>query len=455
MSISPASRLSATSAASEEGSRTTESSTSETSRRGMLWRSVAGVTLEYYDFTAFAIFAPFFAAQFFINDDPLAATMSTLAVFAAGFVARPVGAIAIAWLADTRGRKAAMITAITLTAVASLAIGLLPTYEVLGPFAAVLLTLFRIVQGIGHGGESTTAYVFVSELATPETRGRYSSIYPIALMSGVISATLLGALMTTFLPASTLTDWAWRLPFIIGGVLGLFALVLRRDLEDSEAFHKSKDIRQRITIREQISAVWTHRKGVLRVIGLTAGMTVAYYFFGVNASTYAITVEGADPSHTFWAVLCAQLLYLLVLPFWGRFSDRFGRRPNYMIAAGGLAVLTVPLSMLISSNPVQTGLAVALALVILAAATSVEPAYFSELFPTSVRATAIALPLSFGIALFGGTAPYLSTWFSSIGLSWMFAVYATALALVTLFTAYTSPEVAGRNFLHDSTESAA
>lgn len=422
----------------------------KTSRRGMLFRSVAGVTLEYYDFTVFAIFAPFFAAQFFVNSDPLAATMSTLAVFAAGFVARPVGAIVIAWLADTRGRKAAMITAIVLTATASLAIGLLPTYAVLGPFAAVLLTVLRLIQGFGHGGESTTAYVFVSELATPETRGKYSSIYPIALMSGVISATLLGALMTTFLSANAMTDWAWRIPFILGGVFGLYALVLRRDLKDSDAFHKSKVTRQRITVREQLGAVWVHRKGVARVIGLTSGMTVAYYFFGVNASTYAITVEGADPAHAFWAILCAQAAYLAVLPFWGRFSDRFGRRPNYMIAAGGLALLIFPISLLISSNSVQTGLAVAVALIVLGAATSVEPAYFSELFPTSIRATAIALPLAIGIALFGGTAPYLSTWFSSIGHEWMFTLYAMVLALITFFTAFTSPEVAGKNFLNDA-----
>ncbi|MDF3313099.1 MFS transporter [Rhodococcus sp. T2V] len=417
----------------------------------MLLRSVAGVALEYYDFTVFATFAPFFASQFFVKEDNTAAILSVLAVFAAGFLARPLGAVVLGWVADSVGRKRAMITAMLLTAGASLVIGVLPSFEAIGPAAAVLLTIARIVQGFGHGGESTSAYVFVSELAPPSRRGRYSSLYPIALMLGIISATLLGAILTSVLSHDAVSEWGWRIPFLLGGVLGIFALVLRRSLRDSDAFEQAQSSHPKISARERWGVVWQHRTGVLRVLGLTAGMTVAYYFWAVNATTYAISAKGADPSHTFWASLAAQAAYLCVLPLWGRFSDRFGRRPNYMIASGMLAVLAFPLSLLLDSNALQTGIAIGIALCFLASATSVEPAFFSELFPTHVRATAIALPLAIGIALFGGTAPYLSTWLSSIGKGWLFTVYAIVLALITFTVALKSPEVAGKNFESDST----
>lgn len=426
------------------------------SQKGMLFRSVLGVALEYFDFTIFATFAPFFAHQYFVQGEPGTETLSALAVFAVGFLMRPVGSVFMGGLADRHGRKAAMVLAISLTAAASLVIAFTPTFEQIGYLAPVILLIARLVQGFGHGGESTSAYTFVSEISPANRRGLYGSAYPAALILGVMSATLLGALLTTFMSETTMEAWGWRIPFLIGGVLGLVALIVRRDLEEPEAFKKvggesasGPEGPQQSRDRYSWKAVWQQRRSLIRMFALVMTVTMGFYTWGVGATTYAISAKGAEASTAFWAGLIGQTAFLVALPLWGMFSDRFGRRINFMIAAGGLAILTFPLRGALGSELWQLAIPMAIGLVLVAAAHSVDAAFFGELFTTSVRGRAIALPLALGVALFGGTAPYLNQWTTARGTAWWFAVYTIVVCIVTFVAAATSKEVAGRDFVDD------
>lgn len=420
------------------------------SRRGMLIRTIVGVTFEYYDFVIFATMIPFFAHHFFPDSDPTAAALSALVVFAVGFVARPFGAVLLGWLADRIGRKAVMVASMLLIASSSLLIAVLPTFETIGIAAAFALTAARLIQGFAYGGEAMSAYAFVAESAPKEKRGLYSSLYPFAQMSGILLATLFGAVLTTVLSAESMDQWGWRIPFFVGAVFGLFALVLRRDLQESEAFENARQEQPHLDASSYVRIIWQYRGSVARIFFLTAGMAVCYYTWAVNATAYSISSHGASPTTAFWVGVVAQVIYLCALPFWGAFSDRFGRHRNYMIAGGGLALVSAPLMSLLGPSAWQMLIPMTIGLLLLGAATSAEAAYMSELVPTRVRATALAIPLSIAVGAFGGTAPYLNTWLTSTGNAWIFIVYVVVMASITFIAALTSPRVTGRDFTRET-----
>ena len=419
-------------------------------KAGSLIRTVLGIAFEYYDFTVFAIFAPFFASQFFVKGDQVAATLSALLVFAVGFAFRPLGALFFGWYADRKGRKGAMVLAMTVTASGSLLIGLSPTHAAIGTLAAVLLAVARILQGFGHGGESAGAYSYISEVSPPQRRGLWASMIPVALMIGIFMATLLGATLTTVLDSEAMADWGWRVPFIVGALLGFFALWLRRGLTESEAFEKAKEQRDSdSTALGFFGGMWTQRSNILRVIALTSGVTVAFYTWGVNAPAYAISTQGADSHVALWAGLIAQVVYILALPLWGALSDRWGRRPNFIVFGITMAALAFPLTWVMGGEGWRITISMAIALTMISAAMSIDPAYFAELFPTRVRASGLAFPYAMGIAFFGGTAPYLHTWMADRGTEWMFTAYSILLFLVTVFAATRSPETVGKDLVDD------
>jgi MHS family alpha-ketoglutarate permease-like MFS transporter len=203
--------------------------TSRDQRRAVLGAGI-GNTLEWYDWTIYAIFAPFFAGQFFDPSNPTSSILATLAVFAVGFFMRPVGGVLFGWLGDRYGRRTALTTAMTLVAGGSLLIGLSPTFGSVGVLASLWLLLARLVQGLAHGGEVASSYTYVAEMAPPRRRGLWSASLYVFVTLGVLAATLLGALLTSTLGTDRMADWGWRIPFLIGGALGFYAMYLRRNL---------------------------------------------------------------------------------------------------------------------------------------------------------------------------------------------------------------------------------
>jgi MHS family alpha-ketoglutarate permease-like MFS transporter len=420
--------------------------TGRPSRRRALLATGVGNALEWYDWTVYAIFAPFFAARFFDAGSPVSALLSTLAVFAVGFLMRPVGGFLFGWLADRRGRKHAMVSAMMLCAAGSLLIGIVPTYATIGVGASLLLLVARCLQGLAHGGEIGSSHTYLAEVAPPRRRGLWASTMYVAITCGTLAATLLGAVLTSTVDDASMASWGWRVPFLLGAALGLFALWLRRGLAESEAFTEERSGKQEdveAPRRSLLSEVWEHRGAALRVIGLTVGGTVFFYTWAVSAPSYAISIKGVDATGALWAGVVANLVFIAALPVWGWLSDRWGRRPNGYIFGLGVVVIPFPLMALIQDRAWQLGVGMTIALIVMASSASIIPAWFAELFPTRVRASGMAIPYSIAVALTGGTAPYLQLWLGSHGLSAVFTGYVMVLGAISALTVWRTRETKG------------
>lgn len=396
------------------------------SKKKSLFASAVGNVLEWYEWSAYAVFAPFIAAVMFNNSDPISALLSTLAVFAVGFLMRPLGGIVFGRIADRRGRKFVLVTTMLMMATGSLVIGIMPTYESIGAWASLILLAARIMQGFAHGGESATAYSYVGEIAPPHRRGMWGSVAFIAIFGGSVLAYSIGGAVTSSLSETAVAEWGWRIPFLIGACLALVALYLRRSMDESDVFdaHQEQDEQPRIPRKTVVRAI-------LLMIGMTSGITAAHYTWTSYVSTYAITQQGMDPDVAYWMSVIAQSIALVSLPFWGMLSDRIGRRPMLFAFAGLMLVLQLPLTMMISSAGWTLLVATTVALLVVSVPASVLSATLSESFPTRLRTQAIGFAYSFSVAVFGGTAPYLNQLLIGRGIGWAFSVYIMVLCVLT------------------------
>jgi MHS family alpha-ketoglutarate permease-like MFS transporter len=400
-----------------------------------------GHALEWYDWGIYAIFIPFFATQFFDTGDQVSAVLAGLAVFAVGFVARPVGGLVVGRLADRVGRRPMMALTVGGMAAASLVIGISPTYATIGVGASVVLVVARVVQGLATGGELPSAQTYLAEAAPPERRGLWSSVIYIASVGGNMIGVLLGLVLSLTLTPAQMSDFGWRIPFVLGGVLGLLALWIRRSLQESEVFTReaAADPGARPRIWPEIVR---HRREAVQVVGLSVGFTVVYYSWVIAAPAYAISELGIDSSAALLAGVLAGLVLIAVQPAWGALSDRIGRRPVLLISCIGTAALLFPLQAMVR-DAVQLGIAMAIAMVFIGAGVAILPAAYAEMFPTRIRAVGLAVPYSIAVAAFGGTAPYLQTWLGTTLGRPAFTAYVVALLLVSAATVLTLREGRG------------
>ncbi|KAF0958037.1 MFS transporter [Rhodococcus sp. T7] len=409
-------------------------------------RAIVGVGtgngIEYFDWTVYATFAAFFAPQFFHTGSAVSDLLASFGVFAVGFVARPFGGLLFGWLSDRRGRKLSMTLAVGLAAIGSLVIGLTPTHQTIGVAAAIVLVVARLAQGVAHGGELPSAQTYIVEFAPTARRGLWSSLIYISNTTGVVVGTLLGALLTTTLNSEQMADWGWRVPFLLGGVLGLFVLWMRSRMSETEVYEESCDDTAKQSMWQLFVA---HRRQVFQILFFTVGGTVVYYVWAVSAPAYAITVRGIDPSGALWAGVGANLVLIASLPFWGAVSDRIGRKPVLYIGNLGIAALLFPLNAMIGHSAVTLFIAMAIALFVMGSLLAVMPAMMAELFPTGLRAAGVGVPYSIGVAAFGGTAAYVQTFFADRGSPELFEWYALALVAVSTVALITIPETRGRD----------
>ncbi|MCW2901125.1 MAG: kgtP [Streptosporangiaceae bacterium] len=404
-----------------------------------------GNTLEWYDWSVYAIFAPFFAKQFFVGGDATSSLLSTLAVFAVGFFMRPIGGFVFGWLADRYGRRSAMTSSMLLMAGGSVLIGIAPTHSTVGLLAGVILVVARLMQGLAHGGEIAASYTYVAEIAPRERRGLWSTSLYVSVTAGIVLASLIGAASSSLFGEEALRNWAWRLPFLVGGLLGLVGLYLRRTLKETRAFEESTTGASRRTARELLGGLAKNKVSVARILGLSCGVTVVYYTWAVGISGFAISGKGVGATGGLWASVLANLFFMCTLPLWGKLSDRFGRKPIFITYGVAFLVLTFPLTAALNDSAVRLGILMAVALFFLGAFVGIMPAYFAELFPTDVRASGVGVPYSFIVALFGGTGPYLLTWLHVRHLDWVFALYMVVLVTIGLVTTLLTPETKGRD----------
>lgn len=401
-----------------------------------------GNAVEWYDWAIYATFSPFIASALFSSADPTSAVLSTLAIFAVGFVARPFGGFVFGWIGDRIGRKTSMTVAVALGAVGSLLIGVAPTFESVGAFASVMLLVARLIQGLAHGGELPSSQTYLSEMAPKEHRGFWATLIYTSGTAGILAGTLLGAILTAVLSKGDMSAWGWRIPFLIGGALGIYALFMRAKMKETEAFEAEAPQEKRLAIWPQIVK---YRKQALQVIGLTVGLTVVYYIWGVVAPSYAATSLKMDRGAALWAYVIANVVFIAALPFWGKMSDRIGRKPVLIASSAGAALLHFPMTWLLKDSPWQLAVSMSVMLFFIAGSAAIVPAVYAELFPTHIRTIGVGVPYSICVAVFGGTAPYLQTWLGTIGQGYLFNVYAVILLLVGITFAVSIPETKGKD----------
>ena len=392
----------------------------------------AGNLVEWFDWYAYAAFTLYFAPVFFPNEDPTAQLLSAAAVFAVGFLMRPVGAWIMGVYADRKGRKAGLTLSVTLMCTGSLIIGCTPGYATIGIAAPALMLFARLLQGISVGGEYGSSATYLAEMATPKHRGFWSSFQYVTLISGQLLALLLLILLQNTMSGPDLAAWGWRIPFFVGAGLAVVVFWLRRRLDETSAF--KAEAADSAPKSSALLLVLKHPREALVVMGLTAGGTLAFYTYTTYLQKFLVNTSGFSKAAATEISAVALFVFMLIQPLVGALSDRVGRRP-VMIAFGVMGVLcTVPImsSLAVTDSPVRAFLLALAALVIVSGYTAINAVVKAELFPAHIRALGVALPYAIANAVFGGTAEYAALWFKMSGNESIYFWYVTVMIGVSL-----------------------
>ncbi|QKC91915.1 MFS transporter [Mesorhizobium sp. NZP2234] len=384
-------------------------------RNNVLRRAVtscaAGQVFEVFDFGIYGFMAASIAKAFFPSSDPLAALLGTFAAFAIGFVVRPFGAVVIGAYGDRRGRREALVVTIGMMAFSTGAIGLIPSYQTIGIAAPILLVICRIFQGFSAGGEWGGAAAFLVEYAPDNRRGFISSFQQAGTALGLLLATVTAASVSFFLDAEALQSWGWRIPFLLGFVLGPIGHYLRTHVAETPAFSKTAS-GSKLTRSPFTEALATQKGPMIAAFGFSILPCVLYWEFFVFLPTYAAQQLSLSTSSTFFASTFSVVLYLVLAPAVGALSDRIGRKPLVVLSATLAIIFAYPLFSLLFSMKTITGfvLTQVIATLIFLLVTGVICAVLSEMFPTRIRYTALSVSYGFAVAIFGGFAPLVSTY---------------------------------------------
>jgi MHS family shikimate/dehydroshikimate transporter-like MFS transporter len=388
--------------------------------------SFAGTTIEWYDFYLYGTAAALvFNKVFFPTFDPLAGTLAAYATYAVGFVARPLGGIVIGHFGDRTGRKSMLVLTLVMMGVATFLIGLLPTYNQIGFWAAIALVALRIVQGFGVGGEWGGAVLMAVEHAPPGKRGFYGSWPQMGVPIGLLLSTLVFSVVSR-LPEDQFLSWGWRVPFLLSIFLVGIGLFIRLSILESPAFEKLRETGREV--RQPILEVLRHYpKEILLAIGARMAENGSFYIYTVFSLTYATQYVGVNRSLVLNALLLAAACDAVAIPLYGALSDRVGRRPVYLFGAVMTALLAFPFFWLIRTGRPWLIILAMLAVFLLGQGAMYAPqaAFFSELFGTRVRYTGTSLGNQLASVVAGGLAPLIAT-----GLMAKYGMNAVALYLV-------------------------
>lgn len=393
-----------------------------------------GNILEWYDFTVYGYFATVIGALFFPSEDKFASLIAAFGVFAAGYLMRPLGGVLFGIIGDKLGRRKALSMSILLMAIPTTLLGCLPTHDQWGWVSAALLIFIRLLQGISVGGEFTGSISFLVEKAPDGKRGFFGSWTTFGVMGGMLLGSSVGALVANVLTPEQIHDYGWRIPFLLGFLVGILGLYLRKGMARDDTIEKLK--REGGLSPSPLKELWTgHRNSAIKLIFFNWGFAVSVYLIFIYLTSYLHSFLDVPMHLALSANTIALVVLMCLIPFMGKLSDRVGRKPMLLAALMGFILLSFPLFGLLFKS---TFGAILTSLLVFALMESVlqgvAPAAMAEMFPTRIRYTGLSVSYNIATALFGGTAPVLATWLIKItgGNHWMPAVYLAASAFIAV-----------------------
>ena len=408
-------------------------STPRRSRLKNILGGSAGNLVEWFDWYVYSAFALYVAPSFFPKGDQTAQLLQTAAIFAVGFVMRPIGAWLMGIYADHRGRKAGLTLSVSLMCFGSLLIAVAPTHAQAGLLSPAILLVARIIQGLSLGGEYGSSATYMSEIADRERRGFWSSFLYVTIIGGQLAALALLVFLQALLGEQAMAAWGWRIGFVAGGVLAIVVFFIRRGLDETVSYENvvAQADRRRSSLRNLFR---DHPREAFLVVGITAGGTASFYAYTVYMQKFLANTSGFDKATASQIMTVALAVMLLLQPLAGRLSDLVGRRPLMIFFGVTGTLLTYPIFAALAEKP-TVGAAFALvmaALVMVTGYTSINAIVKAELFPADIRALGVALPYALANTVFGGTAEYVALWLKNIGHERWFYIYISLLCAIYL-----------------------
>jgi len=428
--------------------------TAKSQQRNTILASVFGSVIEWYDFFLYATMAALvFNSEFFPEFDPLIGTLVAFGTFAAGFITRPIGGLIFGHFGDRIGRKKILVITMLIMGISTFLMGCLPGYAQIGVAAPILLLLLRMMQGIGLGGEWGGAAILTFEHAPRGKRGLFSSWPQTGVPLGLLLSTL--AVNLASMPGDeALVAWTWRIPFLASIVLVIVGLVVRLKVEEPKAFTDIVKTGERVKV-PVFEVIRHYPKQILVGIGARFSESITFNVYNAFILTYTTTVLGLSSTYALNGLLISSVIGFVIIPFAGRLSDKYGRRPVFAAGAAVALVTAFPVFALIDTGVEQLiWLAIALGWALGACTMfGAEAAFFAELFPARVRYTGMSLVYQLGVLPSGAVAPVIAIWLVSIsGSSWPVAVYIMVAAAIALIALYFAKETAHEDVdadLHD------
>ncbi len=399
-----------------------------------IFAASSGNLVEWYDFYVYAFFAIYFSKTFFPAGDQTVQLLQTSAIFAIGFLMRPLGGWIFGYIGDRYGRKNAMVISVYMMCFGSLVIAILPGYATIGIAAPVLLLLARMFQGLSVGGEYGATATYMSEVATSGRRGFLASFQYVTLVGGQLLASFIGLLMLFWLSVEEMQSWGWRVPFALGAVLGVVALYLRRSLHETS----SKKVRESGEAGS-FKTLWQYRRAFCVVLAFTAGGSLSFYTYTTYMQKYLINTVGFTKSDAGFIMTSALFFLMIVQPLFGWLSDIVSRKTFMLIFGGLLAVATIPLLTILqdANNPYTALGLVILSFCMLSFYTSINGLLKAEMFPPQVRALGVGLSYAIANAIFGGTAETVALALKNWGHEELFFWYVSAMGVLVFLTSLT------------------
>jgi MHS family proline/betaine transporter-like MFS transporter len=380
-------------------------------RRKAITAAGIGNFVEWFDFVLYAQFAAIIAIHFFPSENPTSGLLATFAVFALGFLARPIGGVIFGHYGDKHGRKKALSAAVLLMSIATFAIGLTPNFESIGLMAPILLVVWRVCQGLSAGGEYAGSSSFVIEFAPKGKKALYGSINPIATALGIIVGALVGLIMTQLMDPEIINSWGWRIPFMIAGPLGIVGLYLRNKVEETPEFQAIQNKVKEEKHAPLVEAFKGSKMNMLTLFGWASLNGLGFYMLTGYMITFMTNAAQMARPQALSVYIIALILFSFSCYFAGKLIDRVGIQKVAIVSAIAMSILIVPAFQLLSTGDLTTAI-IGLSIfgIVMGFICTVTPLLMVVLFPAHIRYSASALAYNLAYGLLGGTAPYIATY---------------------------------------------